>query len=407
MAGFFPQSPRDQQAQVGSLVAEVFRRGGWKVREQSGNRKPDLIAERTGEKYVIEIKRSSEGRKDRLIPLVSQAILEAQEGARHLPGHPVAVAIVVANRIPQSVADQVKQFARRFAPEVGVGMMDFEGSRSFTGHGLEQLNSEQPGARRVVSPRYRQSLPQLFSDLNQWMLKVLLARHIPEHYLSAPRGDYHGATQLAAAADVSVMSAFRFIEQFSKAGFLEEQRLGLRAVRIEELMNRWAAATQGRASEVGVRWILRGRKNALWLALRSYVSAKAKQLPKRPDLEVQHSQVPRVRACLGLFAAAEALGLGFVHGVQPYVYLERIEPKVLESLGFSANNVDVAPDVYLWVPRNDESVFRGVVVKEGVPVSDILQIWLDVSQHPARGREQADLIWEKILAPALLTKEKI
>jgi hypothetical protein len=70
------------------------------------------------------------------------------------------------------------------------------------------------------------------------MLKVLLARHIPEHYLSAPRGDYQGATQLAAAADVSVMSAFRFIEQFSKAGFLEEQRLGLRAVRIEELMNR-------------------------------------------------------------------------------------------------------------------------------------------------------------------------
>ena len=181
------------------------------------------------------------------------------------------------------------------------------------------------------------------------MLKVLLARHIPEHYLSAPRGDYQGATQLAAAADVSVMSAFRFIEQFSKAGFLEEQRLGLRAVRIEELMNRWAAATQGRASEVGVRWIFRGRKNALWLALRSYVSAKAKQLPKRPDLEVQHSQVPRVRACLGLFAAAEALGLGFVHGVQPYVYLERIEPKVLESLGFSANNgtLDVAPDVYL------------------------------------------------------------
>jgi hypothetical protein len=137
------------------------------------------------------------------------------------------------------------------------------------------------------------------------------------------------------------------------------------------------------------------------------VSAKAKQLPKRADLEVQHSQVPRVRACLGLFAAAEALGLGFVHGVQPYVYLERIEPEVLESLGFSANNVDVAPDVYLWVPRNDESVFRGVVVKEGVPVSDILQIWLDVSHHPARGREQADLIWEKILAPALLTKEKI
>ena len=29
-----------------------------------------------------------------------------------------------------------------------------------------------------------------------------------------------------------------------------------------------------------------------------------------------------------------------------------------------------------------------------------------VAQHPSRGREQADLIWRKILAPALLAKEK-
>jgi hypothetical protein len=35
-----------------------------------------------------------------------------------------------------------------------------------------------------------------------------------------------------------------------------------------------------------------------------------------------------------------------------------------------------------------------------VPVSDILQIWLDVAQHPSRGREQADVIWRKTLAPA-------
>jgi len=33
-------------------------------------------------------------------------------------------------------------------------------------------------------------------------------------------------------------------------------------------------------------------------------------------------------------------------------------------------------------------------------VSDILQVWLDVSQHPSRGKEQADLIWRKILSRA-------
>jgi hypothetical protein len=405
MPGFFPHAARDKEAQGESLVAEVFRRGGWKVREEpdSGDGKPDLIAEHAGKKYVIEIKRSSEGRKDRLIPLVSQAILQAQEEARHLPGHPIAVAIVVANHIPESVALQVKKFARRHAPEIAVGVVDFEGMRSFEGHGLEQFNSERPRGRNALSPANRVPSPQLFSDLNQWMLKVLLAPSIPELYLSAPRGRYHGASQLAEAADVSVMSAFRFIEQFLKAGFLEEAHEGLRVVRIEELMNRWLAANQRSVTEIGVRWVLRGRENALRDAVRSYVRSGEK--PHR-HLENEGSVLHRPRACLALFAAAEVLGVGFVRGVQPYLYIERMEPWILEKLGFSASNVDIDPDVYVRVPRNDESVFRAVVLNDGVPVCDVLQVWLDVAQHPSRGKEQADVIWRKILAPALLPKEK-
>jgi len=238
------------------------------------------------------------------------------------------------------------------------------------------------------------------------MLKVLLAPGIPELYLSAPRGHYQGASELAEAAAVSIMSAFRFIEEFSKAGFLEEEHQGLRVVRIEELMNRWLPANQRSVSEVGVRWVLRGKKNALWDAVRSYVRSEEKQPHKLRKSQDQRSFHHRPRACLALFAAAEALGLGFVHGVQPYLYVERIEPRILEKFGFSGSSVDVDPDVYVRVPKNDESVFRAVVVNDGVPICDILQVWLDVAQHPSRGREQADLIWRKILAPMLLPKEK-
>jgi hypothetical protein len=408
MSKFFPNAPRDKEAHAESLVAEVFRRGGWKVREQarSDDGSPNLMAERAGKKYVIEIKRSSEGRKDRLIPLVSQAILQAQEVARRQPAHSVAVAIVVANYIPESVAEHVKEFARQHVPDIAVGVMDFEGLQSFEGHGLERLNPERPRARKVASPGHRAAAPQLFSDLNQWMLKVVLAPSIPEQYLSAPRGRYQGASQLAGAADVSIMSAFRFIEQFSKAGFLEEEQEGLRIVRIEELMDRWLAANQRSVSEIGVRWVLRGRKNALWDIIRSYLSSEGKQLRKHRNLQDWPHNVHRPRACLALFAAAEALGLGFVHGVQPYLYLERIDPKILEKLGFSASSVEVDPDVYVRVPWNDESVFRAVVVNDGVPACDILQVWLDVARHPSRGKEQAKLIWRKILAPMLFQQEK-
>ncbi len=40
------------------------------------------------------------------------------------------------------------------------------------------------------------------------------------------------------------------------------------------------------------------------------------------------------------------------------------------------------------------------------PVSDIIQVWLNVGQHPARGKEQADIIWWKILAPTIESPER-
>jgi hypothetical protein len=206
------------------------------------------------------------------------------------------------------------------APEVAVGLLDFEGLRSFTGHGLESLSSERRPGNSVSSAKFRSRAPQLFSDLNQWMLKILLAPGIPEFYLSAARDHYRGASQLAEVAGVSVMSAFRFVDQFSKEGFLEHRGGRLRVVRSNELMNRWLAASQLRVLEIPRRWIL--NKDALADALRSYVSVGTMLPHDRRQLD-RGLQSPRPRVCLGLFAAAEALGLGFVHGVEPHLYLER------------------------------------------------------------------------------------
>jgi hypothetical protein len=106
------------------------------------------------------------------------------------------------------------------------------------------------------------------------------------------------------------------------------------------------------------------------------------------------------RVCLGLFAAAEALGLGFVHGVPPVLYVEHVEPGLIQQLGISKERAE-RPDLYLRVPAHKESTFRSAVDQNGIQVSDALQVWLDVSNHPSRGREQADRIREQILHPLL------
>jgi hypothetical protein len=104
------------------------------------------------------------------------------------------------------------------------------------------------------------------------------------------------------------------------------------------------------------------------------------------------------RACLALFAAADALGLGFVHGVLPYVYVQRIQPTNLAAWkNLRPCAPGEPPDLIVRQAPAPQSVFRGVVRPEGMAACDVFQVWADVAAHPSRGREQADLIRKRVL----------
>jgi len=185
----------------------------------------------------------------------------------------------------------------------------------------------------------------------------------------------------------------------SRERFIEEHRNGFRIVRIEALLQRWVAANQGAMREYPACWILRSGKDQISAALRAYMSQPSPAAKRKPHR--QESVQPRQRICLGLFAAAEALGMGFVHGVLPHIYLEDINDEVLQKLGLSLLDAENRPDVYIRIPEHAESVFRGVIEREGLAISDILQVWLDVSNFPARGQAQADEIRKKVMKPLL------
>lgn len=390
-----------KEAEFESLLANLFRRAGWSVRQQqSPDRGADIIVDSGDKKYLIEVKRSAEGRRDRLVPLFSQAVLQVQAAAREFSKSAVPVAIVAARHIPNSVAEQVRQFAMIYAPDVAIGLMDSEGFRLFHGFGLERFNSDRLASVRLGLSSHNQPPSHLFSDLNQWMLKILLAPSIPESLLSAPRNQYQNGSQLAKAADVSVMSASRFIRQLSNEGFLDERRGRLRLVRIEELMQRWLGSSMRSVREIPARWIIRGGKDQLSSAVQSYVSLQDAGRSKRQrSREVRIVRVaPRV--CIGVFSAADLLGIRFAHGAGQHLYLDRPEPAALNQLGLSLEDGERDSQVLIRIPENHEAVFRPAVKHNGVPVSDILQVWLDVSHHPSRGKEQAEQIWKRVLAPS-------
>ena len=390
-----PAHPQNRGTEFVNLLAKVLQKAGWHVEQptETADRAADIVARRGKKIYVFKLKASSEARKDRAIPLISQAILEAQKAAGQVSDRAIPVAVLASAHISDSLAEDVENFALRNAPDVGVGVIDAGGFRRFTGHGLEAVNAER--SRVIETTRKEVSPSNLFSDLNQWMLKILLSRSLPDSLLSAPRGHYENASQLAEASGVSVMSAFRLVRQLSEEGFLEE-RSGLRLVRTEELLERWLRANHYRVQETPARWILSVEKNRFHAALRSYASRTS---PGHSGRKLVGRVPPRF--CLGLFAAAEVLGFKFVHGVQSHLYIEQIDREALRELGLSLEPAGREADVFVRVPKYPEAVFRAAVERDGVPTSDILQVWLDVSNHPARGKDQADLLRKRVFSQIL------
>jgi hypothetical protein len=225
--------PSERGKSAESRLVALFEKAGWRVKRHSSDPSPELVVRRKGFEYAVEVKSASEDRSDRLVPLFAQAVLQAAHAASQKA---MPLAVVAAPSISPRAAEQVMAFAQRYAPDAAAGVIDFEGFALFRGPHLEEMNA--PG--RDLPASMRKSAPdssQFFSDLNQWMLKVLLAPELPDELLASPRGQYRNASQLARAANVSVMTAFRFVQQLEREGYLHESAPYLHLVRREDLFS--------------------------------------------------------------------------------------------------------------------------------------------------------------------------
>jgi hypothetical protein len=375
-----PKQPSNYRAeQAESFVGELFRADHWQVdfRHDNPGRDPGIRVKQGHYDYVIEVKAPAESRADRVIPLLSQAVLQAQLQAQSSARYPDGVqplAVICLDHASSTLVEQVMRFAAKYVPEVAVGIVSLDGVRRFRGPGLEGMNEERP----VVRPRGT-GTPQavnLFSDLNQWLLKVLLASDLPEGLLSAPRERYVSGAALANAADVSRMSVSRFLQQLKSEGHLEDSGY-LTLVRRQELFRRWSAANMRPAPEQPMRALI----------------------PLAGNLVQSLADSRHADTCLAVFAAAAELDFGHVSGVPPYIYVRKLPLPNERRWGMLTPARTGKPNLVLRQALNPQSVFRGAVQRNGMLVTDVIQVWLDVAHHPSRGAEQAELIYEKILAP--------
>ncbi|WP_043005171.1 hypothetical protein [Comamonas testosteroni] len=319
---------------------------------------------------------SSQSRADRVLPQLALALLQARQ-RKGTDKNAIPLPLVVVGSATLTLFTQVKMFAAEFLEKnEALGVLSMDGASCFIGEGVRD-HSVRP-TKRGFGFVARTPI-NLFTDTHQWLLKVLLAEHFPEKLLTANRGPFTSGRQLADAANVSPVTANRFLQVMKEMGFLDTTDDLLKVIRHKELFLRWRAAANESRNEVAVRFLWRS------------------ELKSQLQCLLEDSSVGGV---LGLFEAAELMGLGHVSGMKPHVYVPKLAQVKLgegswESLALAAEGT--VPDFYLRQAPAPISIFNGSVQQGGIRYTDVIQTWLDVSYHPSRGQEQANLIQERYL----------
>lgn len=71
-------------------------------------------------------------------------------------------------------------------------------------------------------------------------------------------------------------------------------------------------------------------------------------------------------------------------------------------MGFSPDDAGFRPDLFVRQLVFRRSVLKAAVTRDGILVSDIIQVWLDITSPPVRDKVLADEIRQGALAQIFL-----
>jgi len=335
---------------------------------QSHDRGLDIIGRKGGADVVgVEVKvLSGSNRVDSLKGAAATAILDLQRwgpGLRKL-------AWIEVERLGAQAVNRLGEYLDEVAPDVGWAVVDRNGGVRIHAPALGldvRVDSD-------AAPRSSKTLTPLFSDLNTWMLKVLLMRQAPEWAWTATREPSRNAYALHTVAGVSIASAHRFASAMVEADHLRSDRKGLHLVRVEALLNRWRAVYQSQAPAL---------------------------IEARPLFELDYKNIGLSvlggRVALGGRIAAEHFALQHATRGRSTIWVEADLDEALEAMEL----VHAEPgrgQVWVGRPRHVESCFRGRVLANGLAYVDPCELMLECSMDPVRGFEQSEYVLQRILA---------
>lgn len=222
----------------------------------------------------------------------------------------------------------------------------------------------------------------MFTPNNQWLLKVLLLSGIDDCFWGGPElpADF-GVSDLAGGAQIPQSSVSRFVTLAEKFDFITRSRNRLAIKRIPELLDQWV-------------FYLRNNPDH---------TVNARFLYPVADSDNQLLKLSNQKLIAGGQLAIEALNLSISNFEKAVFYTPDINQALDDNELVECRKEDAVFE--LRQPSAEAAVFNGSVTWKGHRLADILQLYLDARLSAVRGEEQAEHIFDKILAPFLREKQ--
>ena len=353
------------------LVIQALRAHLPKVqvtRPRTGAPIADVLVKRSdGSRLTVQVKQVSSARHEDLIGRLATSVLQMRSAT--VPGDRVTVVLVP--RATPGAAAAMDAFAKKYAPEVGWGLMDDQGA-VFLELPFWDVSLKERGRARGASsgPSVK---PAVFSDLHAWILKVLLLADVAPPLWSGPRARVATVEELQQQCDVSRMTAYRFLQTFESEDFVQRSGGTFSLVRRGELVRRWFD-------------YIRHTRFEVQHARASFEPSHVRDLL---------SDARGLRWAVAGFAACRELGVLHAAFSTSEVYVDDTA-KALAAWHLEPCEPRDAQLVLVRTPFA-ESAFRAPTTMGKLHVVDVLQAALDVSGHAARGLEQAEYIVHDVL----------
>jgi hypothetical protein len=307
-----------------------------------------------------------------LLGRLALAAIQWESASRELPGNPVFV--VAGNRIGRKTISEVELFMSQNLSNLEWGLIDARGTVRLKARSLALDVAEYSvPVRSESSSRHSR---RLFSDLNRWMLKILLLGQMPGAWWGGPREKPNTPTELHRVAGVSVETAHRFVRTMDELDFIRRSRQGLKLVRVEAMVDAWMAAERlNPPGRIPVQW---------------FISEEAR-------LEYAFPPVGNTAVVVGGFEACRRHGILHTEPPGLEIHVDRNWRTEIEDWEVEMCESDEA-DLFLLESPYPQSVFKGSIRHDDLSTVDILQTALDVVHSPTRGMEQAEFVMEHVLS---------